>query len=52
VLKENKIGRRFYDRFEPDEIRDTKLEMEGGVYCDMLYGWHSVEKILEKFSAE
>jgi ribosomal protein S18 acetylase RimI-like enzyme len=45
VLKANRLGRRFYDRYSPDVRCDGTLAMEGAIYCDMLYGWHHIPKI-------
>ncbi len=46
VLKKNKIGRVFYDKFSPDEITDAQIKINENMYCDLCYGWRSVDKIL------
>jgi ribosomal protein S18 acetylase RimI-like enzyme len=46
VLKDNVVGRRFYDRFDPDARADASITIEGNAYCDMLYGWHSIPNVL------
>ncbi len=47
VLKDNVIGRSFYDRYSPDEIIDKQITIEGAVYCDLLYGWYSIKNVLQ-----
>ena len=51
VLKDNMIGRSFYDRFYPDEILDKEITIEGGRYCDLLYGWRSIKNLLQLHSS-
>jgi ribosomal protein S18 acetylase RimI-like enzyme len=46
VLKENAIGRSFYDRFAPEEITDAQFKIDENIYCDLCYGWKSIEKVL------
>ncbi len=48
VLAANTIGRRFYDRYDPDVQLKATTSIEGNEYCDMCYGWHSIESMLGK----
>ena len=47
VLKDNMIGRSFYDKYNPDEIYDKEITIDGALYCDLLYGWHSIKNLLQ-----
>jgi GNAT superfamily N-acetyltransferase len=46
VLKANKVGRSFYDKFAPDEVSGAEIKIKENMYCDMCYGWRAVDKIL------
>lgn len=48
VLASNTVGRKFYDRYNPDVRENAKTTIEGKDYCDFCYGWHSITSMLEQ----
>ena len=45
VLSSNIIARKFYESFGPDFTANETITIDNGQYCDVCYGWSSIEKI-------